>query len=227
MTFLVIEDNPDIAHLLQRGFSECCYSADIAESGREGELAASRKTYEAIVLDRLLPDGDGVDVCKRLRNSGDKTPIIMLTGVSATEERVLGLDAGADDYVVKPFEFDELMARLRAVLRRGEATESTKLKYEEIEIDLARRSVTRAGKSIRLTNREFGLLEFFIRRKDRVLSRTTIGEQVWDMSFERDSNVIEVYVSMLRRKIDKGFAKPYLHTVVGSGYMFSCMGPTI
>ena len=145
----------------------------------------------------------------------------MLTSLSTTADKVTGLDAGADDYLTKPFEFEELSARLRSLLRRGQAQEASALQFEDFQMDLLSRKVTRAGQKIKLTTKEFALLEYFIRKANRVLSRTMIGEHVWDMNFDSDSNVIDVYVSMLRRKLDKGFDKPLIHTVIGSGYVLT------
>ena len=225
MMILVVEDNPRVGELTAQVLRENGYSAEVVKTGQEAGELVLVKNYDVVVLDRMLPDGDGLDVCRRLRQRGVKTPILMLTAMAATDDKVSGLDAGADDYLTKPFDFEELIARVRALLRRGEASESTVLRYEDLQIDLARRSVTRAGKPIALTNKEFALLEFFVRRRDRVLSRTTIGDHVWESDFEPDSNVIDVYVSMLRRKIDKGFEHPLIHTIVGAGYMFSAKGP--
>jgi DNA-binding response OmpR family regulator len=149
----------------------------------------------------------------------------MLTALSATQDKVTGLDAGADDYLTKPFEFDELVARIRALLRRGQAREAAMLRFEGIEIDLLKRTVSRDGQRVKLTAKEFALLEYFMRNPNRVVTRTAIGEHVWDMNFEAESNVIDVYVSMLRRRIDKGFGKQLIHTVVGAGYMLSAEPP--
>lgn len=225
MMVLVVEDNLHMSELMCQGLRENGYNADTVTTAQEAAETAYVKNYDAIVLDRMLPDGDGLEVCRKLRQKGVKTPILILTALSATEEKVSGLDAGADDYLAKPFAFEEFIARIRALLRRGEASEGTQLRYEDLILDLARRSVVRAGKPISLTNKEFALLEFFIRRKDRVLARTTISDHVWDTDFDPDSNVIDVYVSMLRRKIDKGFSKPLIHTIVGAGYMFSATAP--
>ena len=150
----------------------------------------------------------------------------MLTALSTTQDKVTGLDAGADDYLAKPFEFDELVARIRALLRRGQAREASALNFEDIEMDLLKRTVTRAGQKIKLTAKEFALLEYFLRNPNRVLSRTAIGEHVWDMNFEPESNVIDVYVSMLRRRIDKGYDRQLIHTMIGAGYMLSTEPPT-
>lgn len=225
MQILIVEDNIKMVELLRQGLAEHGYSADTFPRATEGEEAAFVKEYDVIVLDRMLPDKDGLDVCRDLRRRGVKTPILMLTGLSAVEERVLGLNAGADDYLTKPFAFDEFIARVRALLRRGEPSEASKLAYADVEIDLLKRSVTRAGKPIRLRNKEYELLEFFMRRKERVLPRTTIAEHVWDMNYDLSSNVIDVYVAALRRKIDKDFSPALIHTIIGVGYMFSTEGP--
>jgi DNA-binding response OmpR family regulator len=225
MQVLIVEDNPKMLDLLRQGLAEHGYAADTFQNALQGEEAASINSYDAIVLDRMLPDKDGLDVCRSLRNRGVKTPILILTGLSAVEDRVSGLNAGADDYLSKPFAFEELVARIRALLRRGEAGEASRLTYADVEIDLLKRSVTRAGQPIKLRNKEYELLEFFMRRRDRVLPRTTIAEHVWDMNFDLTSNVIDVYVAALRRKLDKGFEKPLIHTIIGVGYIFSSEEP--
>ncbi|MBI3759818.1 MAG: response regulator transcription factor, partial [Deltaproteobacteria bacterium] len=214
MQVLLIEDNPQMSALMQKGFQEQGYNADATALGHAGEETAFGKPYDVIILDRMLPDRDGIEVCRSLRRRGITTPILMLTALSDTEDKIAGLDAGADDYLAKPFAFEELLARIRALLRRGEPIESTRLTYDALEINLAKHTVTRDGQPINLTNREFSLLEFLVRRKERVVSRTAIGEHVWDMNYEPSSNVIDVYVSMLRRKVDKGFPKPLIHTVI-------------
>lgn len=225
MRILVVEDNPKVAVAIQKGFAAQGYAVDIADRGYDAEETAAGTPYDAIVLDLMLPDRDGVDICKALRRRGIKTPILMLTALSGTQDKVNGLNAGADDYLPKPFEFDELLARVRALLRRGCATESSVLRFEELELDLVKRSAKRKGTTISLTTKEFALLEYFIRNSHRVLTRTQIGEHVWDMNFEPGSNVIDVYVSALRRKIDKGFDTPLIHTKIGSGYVMSAEPP--
>jgi DNA-binding response OmpR family regulator len=175
----------------------------------------------------MLPDHDGVQLCKNLRRHKIATPILMLTALSSTADKVTGLNAGADDYLTKPFETDEFIARLRALLRRAQAAEGATLRFEDIEMDLVKRSVHRAAKPIRLTSKEFALLEYFLRNPNRVLTRTNIGERVWSMLFEEESNVVEVYVSRLRRKIDKGFDKQLIHTVIGTGYVLSADDPAL
>lgn len=225
MRFLVVEDNPKIAKLVQKGLEEQSYTVDVCYSGREAEEMAARGEYDGIVLDLMLPDHDGVEICRNLRRRGVSTPILMLTALSTTDDKVTGLEAGADDYLAKPFDLDELIARVRALLRRAQASEGASLRFEDVEMDLVARTVTRAGQPVSLTAKEFALLEYFLRSPNRVLTRTNLGERVWDMNFEDESNVIEVYISRLRNKIDKGFERKYIHTVIGTGYVLSAERP--
>lgn len=220
MNVLIVEDNPQLGALLCQALSDQGYEHKHFTTLQELSEWTSEHTSDLIILDRMLPDGDGLEACRGLRNRGVMTPVLILTALSEPQQRVSGLDAGADDYLSKPFDLDELLARVRALIRRGSG-EATKLEYEDLQMDLTRRTVSRAGRQIPLTQREFALLEFLIRRKDRVLTRATIGTHVWDTNFEPGSNVIDVYVSLLRRKIDKGFAKPLIRTVTGAGYMLS------
>lgn len=221
MRALVIEDNPKMAAAICQGLKEQGYAVDVSHTGFEGEETASITTYDIIILDLMLPDRDGLDVCRALRRRGVATPILILSAISATGDKVTGLNAGADDYLAKPFEFEELIARVRALLRRGQASEAAVLRVGDVELDLTKRTVKRGGQVVQLTNKEFALLEYFMRNADRVLTRTQIGEHVWDMNFDPSSNVIDVYVSLLRRKLDKGHEKPLIHTIVGTGYTFS------
>jgi len=223
MRVLVIEDNPKMASALQEGLRSHGYAADVVHTGFDGEDLAAAGVYDVILLDLLLPDRDGVEVCRNLRRRGLKTKILMLTALNSTSDKVSGLDAGADDYLAKPFEFDELLARLRALLRRGDASEGRHLRCEDLELDLYTRIATRGGEKIELSNREFTLLEYFMRTPNRVLSRTQIGEKVWDMNFQAGSNVVDVYVSALRSKLDHGKGKILIHTVKGAGYRFGVM----
>jgi two-component system copper resistance phosphate regulon response regulator CusR len=225
MQILLIEDSPKMALAMQRGLAEHGYQVTVTHSGREGEEQAIAEPFALLILDLMLPDHDGIDLCRNLRRRGCKTPVLMLTALSSTKDKVEGLNAGADDYLTKPFEFEELLARVRALLRRGTETESAVLRYADVELDLVKRKVTRAGKPISLTHKEFTFLEYLMRNPDRVLSRAMIGSNVWDMNFDAFSNVIDVYVSNLRRKVDKPFDSPLLHTVVGSGYVFSQTPP--
>jgi DNA-binding response OmpR family regulator len=227
MRLLVIEDNPKMAALLQKGFTEQGYAVDVAHNGHDGEFMAAGEAYDAIVLDLMLPDQDGLIVCRNLRRRGVGTPVLMLTALSTTQDKITGLDAGADDYVAKPFEFEELAARVRSLLRRGQSREASVLRFEGVEMDLLKRRVTRDGRSIPLSSKEFALLEYLLRNPERVLTRTMIGEHVWDMNFEPDSNVIDVYISTLRRRIDRGFDRKLIHTVVGAGYMLSAEPPRV
>jgi DNA-binding response OmpR family regulator len=221
MRFLVVEDNERLAGLVKKGLEEQGYTVDTTASGREGETMASRDRYDVLILDLMLPDHDGVEICRNLRRRGVSTPVLMLTALAATTEKVAGLEAGADDYLTKPFDLEEFIARVRALLRRAQSTEGASLEFGGIKMDLVGRKVTRDGQSVDLTSKEFALLEYFMRNPERVLTRTNIGERVWDLLFEDESNVIEVFVSRLRRKIDKPFDKPLIHTVVGTGYVLS------
>lgn len=220
---LVIEDNPKMASAIAKGLRDNGFAADVSHTGFEGEDQGASGQYDAIVLDLMLPDRDGVEVCRNLRRRCVKTPILMLTALSSTNDKVSGLDAGADDYMVKPFEFEELLARLRALLRRGEATEGRTLRCDDLELDLYTRTAKRGERAMELSNKEFALLEYLMRHPNRVLSRTQIGEKVWDMNFEPSSNVIDVYVSALRKKIDRGEIRPLIHTVKNAGYRFGVL----
>ncbi len=221
MRVLIVEDNPRMASVIRKGLAENGYAVDLAGGGHEGEDLAAAEPYDAIILDVMLPDQDGIQACANLRRRGIKTPILMLTALSGTADKVKGLDAGADDYLAKPFEFDELLARLRALLRRGQGANTARLNFADLEMDLVERKVMRGGVRIKLTAKEFALLEYFLRNPHRVLTRTSIGEHVWDMNFEGDSNVIDVYVSMLRRKVDRDFERRLIHTEIGVGYVLS------
>lgn len=221
MRILVVEDNPKFSALIRKALEEQSYIVDETASGHEGEELGASAKYDAIVLDVMLPDQDGLQVCRNLRRRKIFTPVLLLTSLSQTDEKVAGLDAGADDYLTKPFELDELLARVRALLRRASFDEGKSLKYDDLEMDLVKRSVKRGEKPISLTAKEFALLEYFLRNQNRVLSRALIGERVWDMAFEEESNVIDVYVSRLRSKVDKGFERPLIHTVIGMGYILS------
>jgi DNA-binding response OmpR family regulator len=221
MRLLVIEDNPKMAVAIGKGLEEHGFSVDVSRQGYEAEELAAVESYDAIILDLMLPDRDGVQLCRNLRRRGVQTPVLMLTALSGTQDKINGLEAGADDYLTKPFDFDELVARVRALLRRARQWGDAVLRYADVEMDLARRRVARAGRLVELTRKEFALLEYFLRNPERVLTRASIGEHVWDMNFDPFSNVIDVYVSMLRRKIDKPFERPLIHTVIGSGYVLA------
>ena len=220
MKLLVIEDEPRIRDLIQTGLRQNGFDVESTGLGIEGESLAMANEYDLILLDVMLPDRYGTEVCRNLRAAGNATPVLMLTALGATDEKIVGLDAGADDYLTKPFEFAELVARVRAILRRGQANESHTLKYNDLELDLFSRRATRGGKQWDLSNKEFLLLELLMRHPNRVLSRHFIGERVWEMNFDPTSNVIDVYIAMLRKQIDKDFPEPLIHTIKGAGYRF-------
>ena len=225
MRVLVIEDNPKMATAVQRGLKEHGFAVDVAHTGAEGEELGAGGVYDMILLDLMLPDRDGAEVCRNLRRRGITSKVLMLTALSSTQDKVGGLDSGADDYLTKPFEFEELLARMRALLRRGEASESRTLKCEDLELDLYTRVATRGEMRVELSNKEFALLEYMMRNPNRVLSRTLIGEKIWDMSVEPTSNVVDVYISSLRKKIDRGHERELIHTVKGAGYRFGVLDP--
>jgi DNA-binding response OmpR family regulator len=205
------------------GLSDQGYTARACLSGCEGENTAAAEPFDLIILDVMLPDRDGTDVCRNLRRRGIATPVLMLTALASTDDTVSGLDAGADDYLGKPFEFDELLARVRALLRRGEATESRHLTCDDLELDLYTHEAKRDGERITLSNRQFALLHCLMRNENRVLSRAQLAQKVWDTNHEPTSNVIDVSISALRRKIDRGFGRPLIHTIKGAGYRFGIM----
>jgi two-component system OmpR family response regulator len=217
---LVVEDDPTTVAYVVKGLTEAGYTVDTANNGRDGLFQASDGSYDAIVLDRMLPGMDGLSVLAALRAAGVQTPVIVLSALASLDERVKGLRAGSDDYIAKPFAFAELLARLEAVQRRGVASGEatiTKLSCEDLEMDLLARRTTRAGKRIDLQPREFRLLEFLLRHKNQVVTRTMLLEGVWDYHFDPGTNVIDVHISRLRKKIDEA-GPPLLHTVRGAGY---------
>lgn len=225
MKILVVEDEQRVAQFIQKGLKEEGHAVDCAYDGEEGGFLAEVNEYDLIILDLMLPKKNGLTVCSEIRERGVSTPVLMLTARDAVQDKVRGLDAGADDYLTKPFVFDELLARVRALLRRGSESKAPVLKIVDLELDPMSRRVTRGGKPIRLTTKEYALLEYMLRNPDRVLSRTRIGEHVWDMNFDPESNVIDVYVSHLRNKVDKGFKVALIHTLRGQGYMLTENAP--
>jgi DNA-binding response OmpR family regulator len=221
MRILVVEDDKKVAAFVRKGLAEEHYVVDVCHDGTEGAAWALHDEYDAIILDLLLPKQDGLAVCKELRSKGVTTPIIMLTAKDALEDKIQGLDVGADDYLTKPFSFGELLARLRALFRRSQLRGDPHLRLGDLELDPASRNVTRAGRKVTLTAKEYALLEFLLRNKGRVLSETRILEHVWDMSHDPGTNVVSVYVYHLRNKIDRGFERKLLHTVRGAGFVLS------
>jgi len=227
MKILVVEDEERVAQFIQKGLKEEGHAVDISYDGEDGGFLAEVNDYDLILLDVMLPKKNGISVCREIRKRGVVTPVLMLTARDSVEDRVRGLDAGADDYLVKPFAFEELLARVRALLRRRSDSKTPTLQLADLELDPITRLVTRAGKPIRLTTKEYSLLEYLLRNANKVLSRTLIGEHVWDMNFDPESNVIDVYISHLRNKIDKGYDVGLLHTMRGQGYLLSADSPLI
>ena len=221
MRILVIEDDKDVASFIRNGLVQAGCNVDHAGNGRDGLFLATTESYDALVVDRMLPGIDGLTVIRTLRASSNTTPVLILSALGEVDDRVKGLKAGGDDYLVKPFAFSELLARLEALARRAKSgvdAPSTVLRASDLEMDLLRREVRRAGKPIDLQPREFQLLEFLLRHVGQVVTRTMLLEGVWDYHFDPQTNVIDVHISRLRSKIDKGFDRPLLHTVRGAGY---------
>jgi heavy metal response regulator len=225
MRVLVVEDDESIAHFIRQGLVEAGYAVDVVGDGRAGLDYALSIAYDAIILDILLPGMDGFSLLQALRAQAVSTPVICLTARDTVADRVRGLDGGADDYLVKPFAYPELLARLRALLRRPPLQSQSILTVADLELDLTTRQVQRAGRAITLSAREFSLLEFLMRHPNQVLSRTQIGEHVWNIDFYHESNTIDVYIGYLRRKIDKGFAEKLIHTIRGVGYQLGLDEP--
>jgi len=217
---LVVEDESKIAGFIKRGLKEEGYSVDVALDGEEGYFLASTQDYDLIVLDLMLPKMDGLSLCRKLREGKIAVPILMLTAKDMVKDKVAGLDSGANDYLTKPFAFEEFLARCRALLRKHDVQSATKLQVGDLSLDLLTHKVARAGKDIVLTPKEFALLEYFMRHEGTVVTRTMISEHVWDMHFDTFTNVIDVYINYLRNKIDRGYEKPLLQTLRGRGYLF-------
>jgi two-component system OmpR family response regulator len=220
MRFLVIEDDRDTREFIVQGLEESGHLADSADDGKEGLFRALERDYDALVVDRMLPGFDGLSIVKTLRAEGRRAPILILSALGEVDDRVEGLRRGGDDYLVKPFAFTELLARLEALTRRRETDgPETKLQVGDLEMDLLARRVKRAGRVIELQPREFRLLEYLMRHSGQVVTRTMLLEKVWDYHFDPQTNVIDVHMSRIRSKIDKGFDPPLLHTVRGAGYV--------
>lgn len=220
MKILLIEDEPKVSSFIKKGLEEQNYEVDQAYDGNFGVKMALQHDYDLIILDIILPHMNGLDVCREIRKHNTMVSILMLTALGSTDDKITGLDAGADDYLTKPFEFKEMLARIRAVSRRSsESSMGERLAIADLEMDTAKKTVTRSGKPVNLTAREFALLQYLLRNQGRVVSRVDITEQVWETSFDTGSNVIDVYINFLRKKIDKGHGAKLIHTLVGMGYV--------
>jgi DNA-binding response OmpR family regulator len=220
MRVLIVEDEKKVASFIKKGLQQEGYAADAVHNGAEACQNALLLDYDLIVLDLMLPAKSGLEVLREIRSKKPNLPVLVLTAKGAVDDKVAGLDAGADDYLIKPFAFAELSARIRALLRRG-SQENTRLKLADLEMDTASRQVRRGGQAIDLKLKEYALLEFLLRNVHRPVTRTMIVEHVWDIHFDSVSNVVDVHINSLRNKIDKGFPRPLIHTVRGVGYMLS------
>jgi len=218
MKILLVEDEQKVASFIKKGLTEEYYSVDVAYDGREGLKLALAEEYDLMIFDILIPYKDGITLLKEVRSSGINTPALFLTAKSSIEHKIEGLDSGADDYLTKPFAFEELLARIRALLRRGSSDTKLKLKAGSLELDTQSHVVKRSGTEIILTPREYSILEYLLRNKNKVISRTKLSEHVYDFHFDTDTNVIDVFINKLRNKIDKDFSPQLLHTVRGVGY---------
>ena len=221
MRILIVEDEAGVAGFVEQGLTEAGYAVDVARDGSEGLEYALAFEYDVMVLDIMLPKMNGLDLLHEIRDKRVKVPVLLLTARDGVDDRVKGLDVGADDYLIKPFAFPELLARIRALLRRPPLQSGNLLSMNDLEMDVTRREVRRAGKKIELSPREFSLLELLLRHPNQVLTRTQIVEHVWNFDFYGDTNVVDVYIGYLRRKIDSGFVPPLIQTVRGVGYRLS------
>ncbi|GGG32952.1 response regulator transcription factor [Hymenobacter glacieicola] len=221
MKILLVEDEPKVASFLHQGLTEQHHTVDLAADGLLGLRLAQAGTYDLLILDTLLPGLSGLELCRQVRAQDTSVPILMLTALGETDDKIRGLDAGADDYLVKPFAFQELLARIRALTRRRHETPTAEavLRLADLTLDPVRKVVQRAGQTIQLTAREFALLEYLLRNQNRVVSRVDILEHVWETSFDTGSNVIDVYINFLRKKLDKDFTPKLIYTLVGMGYV--------
>jgi two-component system, OmpR family, copper resistance phosphate regulon response regulator CusR len=221
MNILVVEDETKVAQFVKEGLEESNYTVQVASDGRTGLDLALKNNYDVIILDVNLPYLSGFEVCQQARAKGVNCAIIMLTALGTTDDKIMGFDSGVDDYLVKPFEFRELLARVKALGKRSSASNTAHktLSIGDLTMDLDQKTVTRSGTKIGLTAKEFGLLEYFIKKRDKVVSRAEIAADVWDIHFDTGTNVIDVYVNFLRKKVDKDFDQKLIHTVVGMGYI--------
>lgn len=219
MRILVVEDEPKVASFIRRALEEESYAVDVMDNGTDGLDIAKTESYDLVILDLMLPGLPGLEVLKRLRAARMRMPVLILTARSQVDQKVTGLDSGADDYLTKPFAIDELLARVRALLRRGQGDPTGLLQIEDLVLNPSTREVTRGGQRVDLTTKEYALLEYFMRNAGRVLTRPMISEHVWNLDFDTFTNVIDVYVNYLRNKVDRGRDRKLIHTVRGSGYV--------
>lgn len=221
ITILVVEDEPKVASVLKQGLEEQGYKVRVAEDGQVAISLILKESFDIALLDVIVPYINGIELCRALKNNRPEIPVLMLTALGTTDDKEKGFDAGADDYLVKPFEFKELLMRIKALLRRNnkESVQQNKLRLADLELDLNKKNAKRGEKNIELTAKEFALLEYLMRNKGRVVSRVDISEKVWDLNFDTGTNVVEVYINILRKKIDKDFTKKLINTRIGMGYI--------
>lgn len=227
MRVLLVEDDARIARFVAKGLREQAYAVDVTTDGKDALYKASINDYDAVILDVMIPGLDGFEVCRRLRSAGSRVPVLMLTARDAVADRITGLDMGADDYLTKPFEFGELLARLRALQRRGHEVRPATINIADMVIDTHAQHVWRAGHTIALTTKEYAVLEYLARNVGRVIGRAEIAEHVWDENFDPFSNLIDVYINRLRRKVDDGFPTPLIHTRRGAGYVLATFSESL
>lgn len=225
MRILLVEDDQGIARFVAKGLREQSYAVDVTSDGDDAVYKLSINDYDAVILDVMIPGRDGFDVCRELRAAGSAIPIIMLTARDTVQDRITGLDSGADDYLIKPFAVGELLARLRALLRRGHVVRPARIQIADLLLDTRAKQATRGGRQLPLTTKEYALLDYLAREQGRVVSRAEIAEHVWDENFDPLTNLIDVHINRLRRKVDGGFASRLIHTRRGAGYMLASLDP--
>ncbi len=220
MNILLVEDEPKVADFIKKGLEEQGYEIQLAYDGQIGERLALTKSYDLMIIDVILPYINGFELCKRIRKQGIDTPVLMLTALGSMEDKIAGFDAGTDDYLVKPFEFAELLARIKALTKRRTGTNhaSNRINVGDLQLDLDKKLAIRGEKNIQLTSKEFALLEYLMKNKGKVVSRAEIAESVWEITFDTGTNIIDVYINILRKKIDKGFETKLIQTRIGLGY---------
>ena len=224
MRVLVIEDEPKVASFIKRGLEELSFQVDVAFDGMIGEKLALTRKYDVLVVDIIIPGKNGIELCRKIKEVKPEVPVLMLTALGTTDDKVTGFEAGADDYLLKPFEFAELVVRIKALTRRNKVTPLSNahtLEFADLKLDLDKKVAIRGGSIINLTAKEFLLLEYFIRNRERVISRPELAEKIWDVTFDTGTNVVEVYINILRKKIDRDFHPKLLHTRIGLGYILS------